>query len=508
MTKSDKNEKDIVVLKSVVKNECNEVKEVKNERDSITKISDDKTNEKLNPDSHTVAKFSPLCRQTLSSLGAITMTIASGLTIGFSATLLPQLKETHNNILTSQEAGSWIASIAALSMVPTCVVGGSIIEKFGRRNTHFIISVPFFLAWMIIALADNLPLVLLGRFLTGGCAGFTGPLGSVFISETTSPVYRGLFLSVISLAIAIGIFFTHCIGTWVHWQWAAMICGLVPILSALLLAFVPESPVWLISKQKVEEGVKSFHWYRGYDEEAKLELSSIIEKYKSQSIEQPPTYIEMWKSVEFLKPLFIMFVFFGTVNFAGTNVFAFYSVEIIEKAVGKGVDNYLAMIVIDTIRLIMSTIACYVCKRYNRRLLCMVSGLFTGVAMLLLSLFLNFASDRSEMALIPLSCLLLYICSLSIGLIPLPWIMCAEIFPTKYRGQGSGVSAAIGFAASFVVVKIAPAMFSSFGNIISFFIYGVLCLIGTGILYFILPETNRRTLQEIEDGIQKKSNSP
>lgn len=393
--------------------------------------------------------------------------------------------------------------MAALPMAPGCLICGWLMEKFGRRNAHYMVSAPFLLGWILIACANNLALILLGRFFTGLCVGLIGPLGPVFISETSSPQLRGIFLAAISLAIAFGIFVSHLIGTWVHWQWTAIICCIFPIISVILLSLIPESPTWLISKGQIEDGVKAFNWLRGYDEEARAELKAIIDKRKTADLEPTPTLrekIESLKSPELIKPLFIMIVFFITCQFSGVNAVAFYSIEIIEKAVGKGIDHYVAMLAIDLLRTVMSVVACVTCKKYGRRPLCLISGVFTALSMVGLSMFLYWTDGKpTNLTWIPLSCLMAYICAISIGLVPLPWMMCGEVFPTKVRGLGSGISSATTFVSFFIVVKTAPGMMSDLGEVFTFLFYGIVALVGTGILFFILPETKGKSLQEIED---------
>ncbi|KAL4712455.1 hypothetical protein ACJJTC_007471 [Scirpophaga incertulas] len=267
-----------------------------------------------------------------------------------------------------------------------------------------------------------------------------------------------------------------------------------------LLMLVPESPTWLISKGEEEEGIKSFQWLRGYGDEAKVELKGIIDSKKALSAMPAMTWKEKivsLKSPELLKPLFIMIMFFIACQFSGVNAVAFYSIQMVESAVGKGLNHYVVMLIIDSVRVLMSVVACIVCKKYGRRPLCFISGIWTSVSMIGLSMFLYFRPDN--MSWLPLTCLMMYICAVSIGFVPLPWIMCGEVFPTKVRGLGSGISSATTFAAFFIVVKTAPGMMTHMGEVLTFLFYGTVSLIGTAVMFFILPETKGKSLQEIEE---------
>lgn len=468
----------------------------------------DNKDDNLLHDSKTVARFSPLWKQTLASSAPILLTVVTGLTSGYSAILLPQLKNGTGPIPSDEDTSSWIAAMAALPMAPGCLVSGWMMEKFGRRTSLGITCVPLLLGWIFIACSYNLGLLLIGRFFTGLCAGLLGPLTPVYIGETTEPKYRGFFLASVSLGIALGILIAHAIGTFLTWKMTAIICGVFPLLAIALLILIPESPIWLIAQGRLDDGVKSYYWLRGYGDEAKTELKGILDSKKSIDSEPKMNLKEKLislKSPELIKPLFIMILFFMTCQFSGVNAVAFYSIEIVEKAVGKGLDHYLVMLIIDALRVGMSVVACIICKQYGRRPLCFISGIWTAASMVGLSMFLYYKPEN--MSWVPLICLMFYICAISIGLVPLPWIMCGEVFPTRLRGLGSGISSATTFISFFIVVKTAPGMMTHFGEVVTFLTYGVIALVGTAVLYFVLPETKGKSLQTIEESFRKGNKS-
>ena len=44
---------------------------------------------------------------------------------------------------------------------------GYLVDNIGRLNTIKLAAVPYILGWILIANATNLPMILIGRFLTG-----------------------------------------------------------------------------------------------------------------------------------------------------------------------------------------------------------------------------------------------------------------------------------------------------------------------------------------------------
>ncbi|PNF39483.1 hypothetical protein B7P43_G11053 [Cryptotermes secundus] len=434
---------------------------------------------------------SPVLRQVLAAAGPMAAITSSGMTTGFSAVLLPQLQSPDSVIPISDNQATWIASVAALPMGPGSVLGGVIMERLGRRAAHQLVCVPYVLGWVLISLARNPAMLYVGRFLTGLCVGMIGPVSPVFIAETSGPAYRGVLLATVSLAVATGILLANLLGTFLHWQLAAAISAIFPLVCYVGVFWVPESPAWLAARGRRAGATAAFHWYRGYSPDGSKELRDLLNKHAT--VRAKYTWAELWveiRKMSFLKPFVVMVVFFSVMQFSGVNAVAFYTVTIL-NGVGSGLDAFLATNIIGLIRVLMSVVACILARRFGRRLLAISSSL--GAAASLLGL------GAVGPGWAPVVLLVSYICFISIGLVPLPWVMVGEVFPSVVRGFGSGASTCHCFLVFFAVVKTGPDLIASVGIHGAFYTYGAVALGGAVFLYAFLPETRNRTLQDIED---------
>lgn len=415
--------------------------------------------------------------------------------------------------------------MAALPMFSGCIISGLIMEPCGRRLTHQLLAVPFVIGWVLIATASSLPQLLVGRFLTGLCVGLLGPVGSIYIGEISDPKYRGFLLAGISLAISSGLLLVHIIGTFCHWQLTAAISSAIPFVSYLIMSFVPESPSWLASKGRTERAIQSFKWLRGSDPKSMEELDAMLKKQAEAALQMqtrlPVKFFSMqklknlketFKRPEFIKPLLIMIAFFFTLQFSGVNAIAFYSVSIMKSTLGDGFNEYAAMLIIDVVRLVVSMIACILLRTVGRRPLAITSGAFTVLSLIGLATFRYVTSksytEYANISWVPLMFLIGYIVATTAGITPLPWVMTGEVFPVDLRGIGSGICTCMCFVAFFIVVKLAPAMFTGLGVEGTFLSYGLVALLGTITMYFFLPETRGRTLLEIEEAFIFKNAKP
>lgn len=300
----------------------------------------------------------------------------------------------------------------------------------------------------------------------------------------------------------------HLIGTFTTWQTTALICASIPVVSLLLLVFVPESPAWLVKKGRIEEAERAFYWCRGSSDEAKAELQILLEKQPKLD-EEKPKFLHLIKEYlvpEFLKPLAIIVVFIVANQWAGVNAIAFYTVSILEQTLSN-FDEYLAMLIVDFIRVLISVLACVLVRKFNRRPLAIISGTGTFISMAILSCYTYLNSlypNLSHLNYIPLTALILYISFIQIGFVPLPWSMIGEVFPLKHRSVGSAISSFMALISSFSVVKTTPGMFMELGSYGTFLVYASVAFVGTIFVVAFLPETRGKTLHEIEDEFKRQ----
>lgn len=403
-----------------------------------------------------------------------------------------------------------------------CLLAGYLMDCFGRKITIQMVNVPFVIGWCIISMSNSLVWLLLGRILTGFCCGVLSPTGPNYLSEITAPKYRGIFLASITLNVAFGILCTHSLALYCTWDVNAIICGCFPFIGYIAITFVPESPSWLLRKNRIEEAFYAYRWLRGSDDSAIKEFQSMVDaqakstqtQTQTQSYEKcNPTnasplqlnpfnrFVNLITLKPFNIPFGILSIYFATLQFSGVNAVIFYTVTILKESLGSNFNEYIATLVIDMVRLVAALIACIVVKNVGRRPLTIFSGTSTAICLFALSYFLNLPVDNplKSYASIPLGLFVVYTLVLSIGINPLPWCLTGELFPLRFRAIGSAFVTFFNFLCFFAVVKTGPIYFSIYGSSKIFFVYGLLTTIGTIFLMAFLPETKNKSLQEIED---------
>ena len=92
-----------------------------------------------------------------------------------------------------------------------------------------------------------------------------------------------------------------------------------------------------------------------------------------------------------------------------------------------------------------------------------------------------------------------FIACFAFSLGPVMWVLLSELYPLKYRGLAIGVIAFVNSLISSLVQLVFPWELSTLGNSLTFFIFGMIALIGFFIMVKIVPETRGKSLEELEE---------
>ncbi|CAB3255154.1 unnamed protein product [Arctia plantaginis] len=431
--------------------------------------------------------------------------IGHGSITGYPAVLLPQLSQPGSNIISSDTTNSWIASVLPITLFIGSFITPPIMDRFGRKIAHFLISATSAIGWFMTSLASSVEVILIARIISGLSFGMMLPLRSVLIGEYTSPKNRGSFLTTISLTVGLGIFFVHLIGSLISWHKTAVIVLFLPLTSLLMTFFIPESPSYLASKGNYEKCEQAFRWLRG-DEEEEEELKTMIEariEFDSNTKGQKKIYIlGNIRKREFYKPIILMLHMYAITHLCGATVIATFSTTIIKLIMNPDVNADVWMVVLDTERIIINALAIFIMKKFKRRTMLFTTGSICTLCMSALSGYVYAKSSgllTHDILWIPGALMILQFFTIAVALVPLPSVIAGEVFPLQFRSIAGTISLISTSGTMFLLLKTFPFLVGSIRISGTYSLYAagmVYCLV---VAWIMLPETKDRTLQDIED---------
>jgi sugar porter (SP) family MFS transporter len=166
------------------------------------------------------------------------------------------------------------------------LIAGKTADHFGRNRAIAIACLIFLTGSACMTLAWNFRVLLVGRVVTGLGVGCGFVIAPVYIAEICPPEIRGRMVSLTDVCINVGIVLGSIVGFLceqtiisddVKWRVMLGIGIIPPIVILLCLRFLPESPRWLLLKDRVPEARHVLRMIVGRDQEAERELVAIEE---------------------------------------------------------------------------------------------------------------------------------------------------------------------------------------------------------------------------------------
>lgn len=97
--------------------------------------------------------------------------VVVGISLAYSAILLPQLEEESSDLKITKAQGSWIASVITITIPVSGMTCGFLMDGMGRLNTIKLAMIPAVVGWIIIATSKSVMMMIIGRIITGFAAG-------------------------------------------------------------------------------------------------------------------------------------------------------------------------------------------------------------------------------------------------------------------------------------------------------------------------------------------------
>ncbi|XP_014484649.1 PREDICTED: facilitated trehalose transporter Tret1-2 homolog [Dinoponera quadriceps] len=462
---------------------------------------------------HYSSNWKGVLAQCLVTGAVLLLATGGGMPIGYSAVLLPQLSEPNSIVQVNQNLGSWIASVHSLATPFGSLLSGPLTETIGRRGTLQLSAIPLCIGWLIIGFSRSVISILVGRVICGLSVGLMAVPAQVLLGETADTGLRGFLVCGGFAAYCLGILLVYILGATLNWKLVAFYGVVLPVLSFIAFCLLPESPVWLIKKKKIEKARKAFLWLRGGDlEQANAEVVMMEARVKADLVEKQrqvekislrqrvSSVMSVIRDPGVLKPLIIINVFNLLQLCSGTYVIVFYAVNLVQDIGGDSINNYLAAVVTAVVRFVFSIVSCLMFLRIRRRVVSIASALGTAVSSLILAGYMLARQEGSSVDSYMLAVfLLIYVAINTIGLLTLPALMIGELIPMRARGVGGGCTFCIFNILIFLITKFFPSVNNVIGVTGIFTIFGVFGLLAAVFLYLALPETKSSTLEEIED---------
>lgn len=398
--------------------------------------------------------------------------------------------------------GGFMTAAVPLGALVAASVAGPITDRFGRRSVLMAAATLFTVGALVAASVDTVTMLVIARFVLGVAIGMAAVAAPLYIAECAPLESRGAMVSTYQLAITVGILASYLAGVAIHDEaatgmWRIMFgLGIVPgVLFLVGLALLPESPRWLVRRQRPADANASLVRLRRPGADVDGEVAEMVRSVKAE-LNLPVGYGALLEPA--VRPALIVGVgLFFLQQLSGINAVIYYAPDIFAHA---GFDStktqMLATIGVGVVNVATTVVAMFLIDRLGRRPLLIIGFLGAAATMLVIALGVVFPNAVPSWLIIAM--LLLYIASFAVAIGPLPHLLMSEIFPLRVRGPGMSMASLSNWGFNFLVVFAFPLMLAGPGLAFTFTLFAVICLGGIGFTLTRVPETTGHSLEAIE----------
>ncbi|XP_065222917.1 facilitated trehalose transporter Tret1-like isoform X2 [Planococcus citri] len=436
-------------------------------------------------------------------IGAIIATFGAliiGTTLGWTSPTTDALEGGQYGFSVSKDEMAWIGSFMPLGAIVGSLIVGSLVDLLGRKNLIIVLNIPITIGWIVMAFAPSVFMFIVGRFLTGISSGAFCFVVPMYTAEIAGKDIRGALGTYFQLQITVGILLVYIAGTFVNVFTLTLICAVIPVIYALMMLLLPETPYFHIMKKNLSAAKESMSWYRGSKYDSQPELLEIQNDIERDEAEKVP-FLQAFQTKAAKRGLLIGIGAMFFQQFSGCNAVIFYTKSIFQDA-GATIDPNLSSIIIGVVQTLSTYIASLIVDKLGRRLLMLMSIIVMTLCTFTLGLYFYLKTDAkldvSDIGWLPLLSLSGYIIVFSLGFGPVPWILVGEIFPLKIKGAACSIVCLCNWSYVFLVTKLFPLFVIWFGAGITFWCFAVCSAIGVFFVALIVPETKGKTLSEVQ----------
>ncbi len=493
--------------------------------------------------------------------GVCTVAALGGLLFGFdTAVISGAIGPLKDQFKLSDLMEGCVVSSVLIGCIIGAMAAGTLSDRFGRKKMMILAGGLFLISALGSAIPPN-PIVLIAVRLIGGLGvGFASMLAPLYISELSPPGLRGRMVALYQFAITVGVLaaylsnafllhlaknysalFEQATLRWIFvdeiWRGMFLAEALPATLFLLLLLVVPESPRWLTKQNREDEATNILARVAGR-ETATLEMNEIRDTIAHESgsvwqLFQPGMRIALLIGV--MLPVFS--------QISGINAIIYYGPKIFRAAGWEFGEALSGAVIIGIVNTAFTLLTLWLIDSVGRKPILQIGTIGAVISLVMIGLlFHNHQSEGNNVAkadkvaesenlaegdkaakgndltedhspgedddsarsekvaasvwlLVMITC---YIACFAIGFGPIPWVIISEIFPTRIRGRAMSFGVFAVWATCTLVSLTFPLLLKYLGPTGCFWLYAALCSPSILFVWFVVPETKGKTLEEIE----------
>jgi SP family xylose:H+ symportor-like MFS transporter len=451
-------------------------------------------------------------------IGITLVAAIGGLLFGYDTAVISGAEKSLEAYFTVLSLSSFMHGATVSSALIGCIIGGMLSgmlsSRLGRKKSLLFASVLFFVS----ALGSAWPEALfftkgqpsmgllvtfnIYRIIGGVGVGLASAICPMYIGEIAPAKIRGRLVSFNQFAIIFGMLVVYFVNwgiahgqtiTWINdigWRYMFGSEALPAALFGLLILGVPETPRYLAMTDRYDKALTVLTRINNSKEQARAILDEIKATLNTVTggARHASPILSYGRTVIIIGILLSVFQ-----QFVGINVALYYAPRIFESMGAAKDASLLQTIVMGLVNVVFTVVAIVTVDKWGRKPLLISGSIGMAVGMFAIAALAHF----NVIGVSTLVFIILYTASFMMSWGPICWVLIAEIFPNKIRGQAVAIAVAAQWAANYLISSTYPPMME-YSGAMTYGFYGLMAVLSALFVWKMVPETKGKSLEEME----------
>ncbi|TQN69344.1 Major facilitator-type transporter ecdD [Colletotrichum shisoi] len=403
----------------------------------------------------------------------------------------------------------WLALFNSLNYIGFAagvIIGSLVSARWGRRWCMFAMSAWAVIPATIAVTSNSREQIMAARILNYIYVGMELAVVPVYQSEIVPSEIRGFAVGSYQFSLMFGTLIVNsvCRGTSTlegnaSWRIPMGLFYVIPVIVMGLIFFIPESPRWLLTQDRVEEAQVSLRKLRaGTISDAEIEEQFASLQYALKQEVEQGNYMELFKGINLKRTAIVVMMNF--LQQATGQAFASTYGAIFIKDIGT-VNPFTMTIINAIVNLCMVLVGLYLNDRVGRRPLLLIGAVWQFAAIVTMGslgtvLDPSFAVKTSIVAM-----LTVFAAGYVFAWAPLNYVVTTEIPALRLRDASQRTASMVNVLANFLVNFSIPHLLytpgAGLGSKFGFIFAGIL-VFAFVFTWFCIPECKGKSLEQID----------
>lgn len=401
-----------------------------------------------------------------------------------------------------------IVSVLQIGCLFGALLATFIADALGRKWSIMTAAFIFTVGGIFQIIGLDLGMLYAGRVISGLGVGALSMLVPIYVAEISHQSQRGrlggLWMFFIATGLATSYWSNYIARKLIdeHNNMLWRIPLIIQVIPSILLLFgmiaLFETPRWLCAHGRKAEALHVLNKVRGDSTDTKLELEQIQDSIDNEV--KASSWTQVFSAIN-RRQLALGCALQALQQMTGTNVINYFG-PIVFRSIGlsSSESELFATGLYGILKMIVVLVGfSSLIHRFGKRPLLVAGGCAMGACLYVVAICASSPSKGTGLTIsagFGIAFMYAYAFFFAVSWGPCPWIICSEIYPMRTRAKSTSLTTAVNWILNALIGKLSPIMLAT-STIGTYVFFGSCCIIASLFCYFFLPETEGKTLEEI-----------